>query len=83
MKAAVERSGWKRPVILECVDYTSIYRNIYDSLKNDQVPHEELHRAALQITNALWNIHLYVNDREEQLSDSADAVVATALKLFQ
>lgn len=84
MKKAVERSGWNsRPVIFECVDYSSIYRYIYDNLKRDGLAHEDLHLSAIKITDALWSLHLLINDRDERLSDSADAVVATALKLFQ
>lgn len=83
MRKAMERAQDTRPIILECIDYTSIYRSIYNSLKSDHVPHEELHKAALQITSALWDIHLYVNDRDKQLEGSADTIVATALKLFQ
>lgn len=84
MKKAVERSGWNsRPVIFECVDYSSIYRYIYDNLKRDGLVHEDLHLSAIKITDALWSLHLLINDRDERLEDSADAVVATALKLFQ
>ena len=83
MRKAMERAQEAKPIIVECVDYTSIYRHVYGSLKSDQVPHEELHVAALQITDALWTLHLYVNDRDSQLEESADAIVATALKLFQ
>lgn len=84
MKNAVTRAtSAARPVILECVDYTSIYRTIYSNLQRDGLTHEELHSSALKITDALWTLHLTINDRDNRLEESADAVVATALKLFQ
>jgi hypothetical protein len=76
-------SSWKLPVILECVDYATIYRSIYESLKQDGIAHEDLHSASLKIADALWGLHLIINRREPQLEKSADTVVATTLNLFQ
>jgi hypothetical protein len=83
MRAAVERSGWKKPVILERVDYATIYRIIYESLKQDGIPHEQLHAASLKITDALWGLNLAINGQEHQLEKSAHAVVSTAIRLFR
>jgi hypothetical protein len=46
-------------------DYTSIYRSVYETIKSDQIPHEELHKAALQITDALWSLLLYAEAHPE------------------
>jgi hypothetical protein len=85
MRAAVARaqSHRKRPVILECVDYATIYRSIYESLKQDGLEHKDLHAASLKIADALWGLHLLINGHEPQLEKSADTVVVTTLKLFQ
>jgi len=39
-------------------DYTQAYRDIYDVIKRDNVPHENAHNASLQIANALSDIFL-------------------------
>ena len=40
-------------------DYTQIYRDIYGVIKNDNIPHEEAHKASLSISNALSDIYLF------------------------
>lgn len=83
MKKAVERALTVESSVVSHVSYTAIYRNVYEKIKTDQVSHGELHKAALQITNALWTIHLHCGDSGGQLEKSADAVVAVAFELFQ
>lgn len=41
------------------MNYTKIYNNIYQSLKNENTPHEVLHYSCLKITDALQEIYLY------------------------
>lgn len=40
-------------------DYTQIYRDIYDVVKNDNIPHEEAHKASISIANAISDIYLF------------------------
>ena len=40
-------------------DYTQVYRDIYDVIKNDNIPHEEAHKASISIANAISDIYLF------------------------
>jgi len=51
------------------LDYTSIYRKIYSEIKTDKIPHEEAHRASLQIANALSDIYLFTQQQPPEITD--------------
>lgn len=38
------------------MNYTEVYRKIYDSLKCDGALHEDIHRSALKITDAIADL---------------------------
>jgi hypothetical protein len=66
------------------IDYTSIYKRVYESVQHDGIDHKEAHCISLKITDALWQLHLSVNShRDGHLFGTADAIVDCTLKLLQ
>ncbi len=51
------------------LDYTSIYRKIYSAIERDGLPHEEIHKASLRISNALWDIYLFTQEQPPEITD--------------
>lgn len=43
------------------MNYTKVYRDVYEILSKIGLPHEKLHSASLRITNALSDIYVYTN----------------------
>ena len=39
-------------------DYTQVYKDIYNVIKKDNIPHEQAHNASLKISNALSDLFL-------------------------
>lgn len=43
------------------MNYTKVYRTIYETLSQTGLEHEKIHNASLRITNALSDIYIYTN----------------------
>jgi hypothetical protein len=39
------------------MNYTEIYNKVYAELKNDQLSHEEVHKSAISICEAISNLY--------------------------
>jgi hypothetical protein len=83
MKNAIARAKSTMPGILDTVNYTAIYNYVYENLNRDNVSHEEIHKTALRITDALWDLQLAINSNGRHLTKSAGAVVMATLRLFK
>jgi hypothetical protein len=46
------------------MNYTKLYRDIYESLEVDSISHEALHSICLRLCDALNDYHLIVNGHE-------------------
>ena len=62
--------------------YTQIYNAVYESLQRDRFAHEELHYAAIKITDAVWELHIQCNDGQA-LPETSGTVVDSILKILQ
>lgn len=61
--------------------YTDIYNAVYGALTRDNYGHEELHYAAIKITDAVWGLRLICND-ENNLPETAGTIVDSVLKIL-
>lgn len=61
------------------MNYTEVYRKIYDSLKCDGALHEDIHRSALRITDAI--AYLFSTTKQEN-SNVVNAVSDIANQLW-
>jgi len=43
------------------VTYTSIYRSVYESLQCNGSEHKDIHKAAIGITDNIWNVYVQSN----------------------
>jgi hypothetical protein len=53
--------------------YTGIYKEIYQALKADSIPDENLNVSARKITDAIWDIKLAI-DYDSRFSHTIEAV---------
>lgn len=63
------------------MNYTDIYRTVYESLKRDSYKHEELHSASIRITDAIWGL-LIVCKEDNDLPETAGTIVDSVLKIL-
>lgn len=48
-------------------DYTQVYRQVYDVIKKDNIPHTHAHSASLKICNALSDLFLFSEGYDEEI----------------
>jgi hypothetical protein len=63
------------------MNYTNIYRTVYESLKRDRYKHEELHSASIRITDAIWEL-LIMCKEDNGLPETAGTIVDSVLKIL-
>jgi len=63
------------------MNYTNIYRTVYESLKRDSYKHEELHSASIRITDAIWEL-LIMCKEDNGLPETAGTIVDSVLKIL-
>lgn len=63
------------------MNYTDIYRTVYESLKRDSYKHEELHSASIRITDAIWGL-LIMCKEDNDLPETAGTIVDSVLKIL-
>lgn len=54
------------------MDYTETYNKVYSALQKSNLPHENLHRSALRIADALSDIYCYTS---RQFPDAIEDVM--------
>lgn len=57
------------------MNYTKVYRSIYNVLSETNLAHEKLHNASLRIANALSDIYIYTN---KQFPEALDDILKIA-----
>jgi hypothetical protein len=50
-------------------NYTQVYRDVYDKIKTDTLPHEEARLAALKIADALLSVYIFSKDNYPEISE--------------
>jgi hypothetical protein len=63
------------------MNYTDIYRAVYEALKRDSYRHEELHSASIRITDAVWGL-LIMCKEDNDLPETAGTIVDSVLKIL-
>jgi len=63
------------------MNYTEIYRAVYESLKRDSYKHEELHSASIKITDGIWGLIIMCKE-DNDLPETAGTVVDSVLKIL-
>ena len=62
------------------MNYTEVYKKIYNQIKKDYISHEEAHRASLKITNTLMDVYFFTTDKDKGV---VDVVVETISEILQ
>lgn len=57
------------------MNYTETYNKVYSALQKSNLPHENLHRSALRITNALSDIYCYTNKQFPDIMEDVMNIV--------
>ena len=50
-------------------NYTKVYKDIYGVIKKDNIPHEDAHKAAIKITEAVLDIYMFTEQYPSGLTD--------------
>ena len=61
------------------MNYTKVYRSVYETLSKTGLDHEKIHNASLRITNALSDIYIYTN---RQFPEALDQVLELAENFY-
>lgn len=56
------------------MNYTQVYRQVYSTIKKENVSHENAHKTALRITNALNDLYLDSLQMPLVLKDIVDII---------
>lgn len=56
------------------MNYTEIYRKIYASVQNENLSHEEIHRFALRITEAISELFGLTKHHDQQVINAVHEV---------
>lgn len=56
------------------MDYTSVYKKIYSSLKNESLSHHEVHRFAIRITDVINELVLVTKHHDQQVIDTVSQI---------
>lgn len=59
------------------MNYTEIYRKLYDCLNIDNLSHEDVHRCAITITEALSELSLILKSQNPQTVYAVNEIVNT------
>jgi hypothetical protein len=54
--------------------YTKIYSNLYETLKNDNLDSKIAVTTAKRLTDAIWELYLVLNARHDVLKNTVDEV---------
>jgi len=60
---------------IQKMNYTKVYRQVYEVLSKTGLEHEKIHNASLRITNALSEIYIYTN---KQFPEALDPILQIA-----
>jgi len=56
------------------MNYTAVYNKIYESLKCDGLVHEEMHRSALKITDAIADLFTMTRQENNRVTESISEI---------
>jgi len=63
------------------MDYTKTYREIYKAIKSDDIDHEAAHRISNKITDAIVDLSLLIEGKDEKVAETAiDCIKKTKTK---
>jgi hypothetical protein len=56
------------------MNYTEVYRKLYNSVKNENLSHEEVHKFALSIAEAISHLYGLTKFHDDQVIDTVSKI---------